>query len=91
MNRRGPYIAPIAVANRNARICWALFSKGQAHHPALARGTLHVVPIPRRGKKRRPVNFSRIAYGDSGLMMTYRSDQAPPKCSLAGLAFRGHV
>jgi len=28
VNRRGPYIAAIAAANRNARICWALLSKG---------------------------------------------------------------
>ncbi len=51
VNRRGPYIAAIAVANRNARICWALLSKGQAYRPAVASGPLQVVRVATAGKE----------------------------------------
>jgi hypothetical protein len=48
--KRGPCVTAVAVANRNARICWALLARGEAYRPAAASGKLRVVPLRAAGK-----------------------------------------
>jgi len=50
VTRRGPCIAAVAVANRNARICWALLNKGEAYRAAAGRRRLRVVPLTAAGE-----------------------------------------
>jgi transposase len=45
VERRGPCIAAVAVANRNARICWAVLSKSEAYRPATTGRRLRIVPV----------------------------------------------
>jgi transposase len=37
--RQHPNISAVALANKNARIAWALLSNGEAHDPGLAVGS----------------------------------------------------
>ena len=48
--KRGPYVTAVAVANRNARICWALLARGEVYRAASASGKLRLVPLRAAGK-----------------------------------------
>jgi GAF domain-containing protein len=48
--KRGPYVTAVAVANRNARICWALLARGEVYRGASASGKLRLVPLRAAGK-----------------------------------------
>jgi transposase len=37
--RRGPNVAAVALANHNARVLWALLTRGEEYRPRAARGT----------------------------------------------------
>jgi transposase len=50
--KRGPCVTAVAVANRNARICWALLARGESYRAAAAGGKLRIVPLPAAGKNR---------------------------------------
>jgi transposase len=38
--RRHPNVAAVALANKNARIAWALLSSGEAYEPGLTVGSI---------------------------------------------------
>ena len=54
--KRGSYIAAVAIANKNARVMWALLTRGESYSETPARrqpSALHIKPEQRQREPRR--------------------------------------